>query len=101
MPLTWSVSDQVILVCILVPAVRIPSLICRGRDSTPATGSKSVLLSAASKISHPLSQKQTMPHPAHPAISVSLAEGGSNDESNLMSLCRSCHEKIHRERGDR
>ena len=32
---------------------------------------------------------------------VPLAEGGSNDESNLMSLCRSCHEKIHRERGDR
>ena len=32
---------------------------------------------------------------------VPLDEGGSNDESNLMSLCRSCHEKIHRERGDR
>ena len=32
---------------------------------------------------------------------VPLAEGGSNDESNLMSLCRSCHEKIHHERGDR
>ena len=59
--------------------VRILSLIFRGRDSTPATGSKSVLLSAASKISHPFYQKQTMPHPAHPAISVSLAKGGSND----------------------
>ena len=43
---------------------------------------------------------KTQPHPAHPAISVSLAEGGSDDESNLMSLCRSCHEKLHRERGD-
>ena len=32
---------------------------------------------------------------------IPLAEGGSNDESNLMSLCRSCHEKIHKERGDR
>jgi 5-methylcytosine-specific restriction protein A len=32
---------------------------------------------------------------------VPLSEGGTNDESNLMSLCRSCHEKIHRERGDR
>ena len=32
---------------------------------------------------------------------IPLAEGGTNDESNLMSLCRSCHEKIHRERGDR
>ena len=30
-----------------------------------------------------------------------LSEGGTNEESNLMSLCRSCHEKIHRERGDR
>lgn len=27
--------------------------------------------------------------------------GGSNDESNLMSLCHSCHEKIHIELGDR
>ncbi len=25
-----------------------------------------------------------------------LADGGTNDESNLMSLCWSCHEKIHR-----
>ncbi|WP_197715113.1 HNH endonuclease [Intestinibaculum porci] len=25
----------------------------------------------------------------------------TNDESNLISLCRSCHEKIYRERGDR
>lgn len=32
---------------------------------------------------------------------IPLSEGGTNDESNLMSLCRSCHEKIHRERGDR
>ncbi|MCI1655125.1 MAG: HNH endonuclease [Lachnospiraceae bacterium] len=32
---------------------------------------------------------------------MSLAEGGSDDESDLMSLCRSCHEKIHRERGYR
>ena len=27
--------------------------------------------------------------------------GGSNAESNLMSLCRSCHNKIHIELGDR
>lgn len=32
---------------------------------------------------------------------VPLSEGGTNDESNLMSLCRSCHAKIHKERGDR
>jgi len=27
-----------------------------------------------------------------------LADGGTNDESNLRSLCASCHEKIHRRR---
>ena len=27
--------------------------------------------------------------------------GGSNDWSNLMSLCHSCHEKIHKALGDR
>jgi 5-methylcytosine-specific restriction protein A len=32
---------------------------------------------------------------------IPLSEGGTHDESNLMSLCRSCHEKIHKERGDR
>ena len=32
---------------------------------------------------------------------VPLSEGGTNEEANLMSLCRSCHEKIHHERGDR
>lgn len=32
---------------------------------------------------------------------VPLKEGGTNDESNLMSLCKSCHSKIHAERGDR
>ena len=30
-----------------------------------------------------------------------LGDGGTHDESNLMSLCVSCHEKIHRRsRGD-
>jgi len=32
---------------------------------------------------------------------VPLAAGGTNDESNLMSLCRSCHAKIHGDRKDR
>ncbi len=32
---------------------------------------------------------------------IPLSEGGTHDELNLMSLCRSCHEKIHKERGDR
>ena len=27
--------------------------------------------------------------------------GGTNDESNLMSVCKSCHNKIHNELGDR
>jgi len=30
-----------------------------------------------------------------------LAEGGTHDDSNLMALCKSCHSKIHTERGDR
>ena len=30
-----------------------------------------------------------------------LSRGGTNDEDNLMSLCKSCHSKIHADRGDR
>lgn len=30
-----------------------------------------------------------------------LTEGGTNDFENLMSLCKSCHSRIHAERGDR
>ena len=30
-----------------------------------------------------------------------LAEGGTNDEDNLISLCMSCHSHIHAKRGDR
>ena len=29
----------------------------------------------------------------------SISEGGTNEEKNLMTLCVSCHEKIHRRRG--
>jgi len=32
---------------------------------------------------------------------VPLSHGGSNDESNLMSLCQSCHTKLHLQLGDR
>lgn len=32
---------------------------------------------------------------------VPLSRGGKNEMSNLMSLCHSCHEKIHVELGDR
>lgn len=30
-----------------------------------------------------------------------LADGGTHDRENLISLCKSCHSKIHAERGDR
>lgn len=30
-----------------------------------------------------------------------LSEGGSNDPSNLMSLCKACHSSLHARRGDR
>lgn len=32
---------------------------------------------------------------------VPVSKGGRHDEENLMALCRSCHNKIHREIGDR
>ena len=32
---------------------------------------------------------------------VPLSRGGTHDESNLISLCKSCHTKIHYEMGDR
>lgn len=30
-----------------------------------------------------------------------LAEGGAHDKKNLISLCKSCHARIHASRGDR
>lgn len=30
-----------------------------------------------------------------------ISQGGTHDRSNLMSLCQSCHTKIHHEIGDR
>ncbi len=30
-----------------------------------------------------------------------LSEGGSNDEENLMALCKSCHSHLHAKQGDR
>ena len=32
---------------------------------------------------------------------IPLSEGGDNSFDNLMSLCKSCHSRIHAERGDR
>ena len=30
-----------------------------------------------------------------------LAEGGTHDRDNLIALCKSCHSRIHAQRGDR
>ena len=32
---------------------------------------------------------------------IPLAEGGTHDRDNLISLCKSCHARIHAKRGDR
>ncbi len=32
---------------------------------------------------------------------VPLSEGGTHEVSNLVSLCKECHARIHAERGDR
>ena len=32
---------------------------------------------------------------------IPLAEGGTHARNNLISLCKSCHARIHAERGDR
>lgn len=32
---------------------------------------------------------------------VPISRGGTHARNNLMSLCRSCHNKIHHELGDR
>lgn len=43
--------------------------------------------------------KITMMDEVHHIVPVS--RGGTNEDSNLMSLCRSCHNKIHHDLGDR
>lgn len=54
---------------------------------------------------HPLCEKcfeegkVTMMDEVHHIVPVS--KGGTHDRANLMSLCRSCHTKMHREMGDR
>ena len=32
---------------------------------------------------------------------LSVSQGGTHDTENLMSLCQSCHTKLHHELGDR
>ena len=34
-------------------------------------------------------------------IHISISQGGTHARDNLMSLCRSCHTKIHHDLGDR
>ena len=54
---------------------------------------------------HPLCErclkegKYTPVEEVHHILPVS--QGGTHTDSNLMSLCRSCHTKIHHEIGDR
>ena len=54
---------------------------------------------------HPLCEKcleegrVTLMEEVHHILPVS--RGGTHDRANLMSLCRSCHNKIHLEMGDR
>ena len=54
---------------------------------------------------HPLCEKcltegrVTMMDEVHHIVPVS--RGGTHDDSNLMSLCRSCHNRIHHDLGDR
>ncbi len=43
--------------------------------------------------------RMTMMDEVHHIVPVS--RGGTHDRSNLMSLCRSCHNKVHIEMGDR
>lgn len=54
---------------------------------------------------HPLCERcleegrATLMEEVHHVLPV--ARGGTHDPRNLMSLCRSCHNKIHQEMGDR
>ncbi len=54
---------------------------------------------------HPLCERclaegrLTLVEEVHHILPVS--QGGTHDRSNLMSLCQSCHTKIHHELGDR
>ncbi len=43
--------------------------------------------------------RMTLMEEVHHIIPVS--KGGTHDRSNLMSLCKSCHNKIHIAMGDR
>ena len=74
----------------------------RGYDSHERYGCAWRKLRTRYLLAHPLCEmcakrgryvKATLVHHVLP-----LADGGTNDEDNLMSLCVSCHEEIHRRR---
>ena len=54
---------------------------------------------------HPLCERCAKDEKVTPAEEVHhikpLSHGGTNDEDNLMSLCKSCHSLISAESGDR
>lgn len=54
---------------------------------------------------HPLCEmclKEDMLTPAQEVHHIlPISKGGTHSQDNLMSLCRSCHNKIHIEMGDR
>ena len=56
-------------------------------------------------VKHPFCEECYKKGLLHPVEEVHhklpLAEGGTHDESNLVSLCQSCHARIHAGRGDR
>ena len=55
--------------------------------------------------SHPLCERCLREGRCTPVAEVHhilpVSQGGTHDFGNLMSLCRSCHNKIHHELGDR
>ena len=42
-----------------------------------------------------------LPEPASYVFILPVSKGGAHARENLMSLCQSCHTKIHRDLGDR
>ena len=42
-----------------------------------------------------------LPEPARYVFILPVSKGGAHARENLMSLCQSCHTKIHRDLGDR
>lgn len=71
----------------------------RGYDSSERYGSNWKKIRNRYIALHPLCEKCFASGKCKTAVlvhhKVPVADGGTSDESNLMSLCSSCHEKIH------